>query len=399
MLTLEEAWSKLDAAIHPLPSETVAIEDAAGRVLAAAAESAVALPPFDQSSLDGYAVRASEMASGDWLPVSGITAAGRVDARPTLPAGSVWRVFTGALVPQGADAVVAQEHTESGPQGVRALRPIKAGQALRLAGEEMPAGTRLAEAGQRLTPALAAALATAGVATVSVRRRPRVAVLVTGDEVVKPADTLALGQVHDANSVLLRHWLAAQGCELLFLIAVADTPAAVAAALARAYAEADLVLTTGGVSVGDHDHIPAVSRQLGAEEVFWKVAQKPGKPLYCARKGHSLLLGLPGNPASVLVNLIAFAHRALARLQQRSEQDLAWRSGLLAHPVMADAERGSWLRVAVLEKGDGAIHLMPLRGQASHMLGNSHSLAGLAWLPAGQELVAAGGRIGWLPVT
>ncbi len=397
MLTLEEAWSRLDAAIQPLPTEWLPIEDAAGRVLAQPAASAVALPPFDQSSLDGYALRLSESSSQQWLPIAGVTPAGRVDAPTTLPAASAWRVFTGALVPVGADAVVAQEHTETGPQGMRVLRALKAGQALRRAGEEMAAGTVLADAGQRLTPALAAALATAGVAKVSVRRQPRVAVLVTGDEVVSPADPLALGQVHDANSVLLRHWLATQGCQLVFLTAVADTPEAVEVALARAYAEADLVLTTGGVSVGDHDHIPAVLRQLGAQEVFWKVAQKPGKPLYCAQLGDSLLLGLPGNRASVLVNLIAFAHRALARLQARREEDLAWRSGLLAHPVAADSERGSWLRIALHDQGDGLIHLMPLRGQASHMLGNSQALAGLVWLPAGAELMPAGSLLRWLP--
>lgn len=371
LLDVDEALARVLAAAKPIGFETVPLSLALQRVLAADVHSRHPLPLFTQSAVDGYAVRHADL--GD-LPVSlalGAPVAARAQARhPLLVPGTALRILTGGVLPQGADTVVRQERTRREAEQVTVLEPVDAGADIRHQGEEMQQGATVAAAGSVITPGLIGALALAGLYEVSVWKLPRIVVLVSGDEVVRDRAPLQLGQVPDANGPLLRAYLAQWGMAPLRIEAVADTQEAVSRAMSAAFADADLVLTTGGVSVGDHDYIPAVAESLGAERLLWKVAQKPGMPLYVARRGCTLLFGLPGNPASVLVNLIVYIRAALDAMQGR-QNDCRWRPApIRLDPGRADPVKTLWLRASESRDETGQPTLKILRGQASHMLGN-----------------------------
>jgi molybdopterin molybdotransferase len=403
LLSIEEALARIQAAVQPLPAEVLALENALGRVTADVLRSTCDLPPFDQSSMDGYALRAADLAAqggaGARLPLRGLIAAGGQSATPELPPGAAARIFTGGMLPAGADSIVRQEITRREDDSVLFLEPVVAGTDVRRRGEELRAGDVLLEAGQRITAPLIGALGAAGVAQLPVHRRPRIWVLVTGDEIVPVDAALRPGEVHDANGPMVRAWLRQRGYPEPELRHVADEPEAVAAALAEAFAQADLILTTGGVSVGDRDLIAPEAERLGAQRLLWKVAQKPGKPLYVAHQDGKLLMGLPGNPASVFVNLVSFVHCALARFEGLSgAQTLELRTARLAQAVRADAHRASWLRMRSEPDDAGCQRLHALPRQASHMLSNLAQANALAWLPVTDQPLPADTVVPFIPI-
>jgi len=403
LLSIEEALARVQAAVAPLPAETVALEESLGRVTADLVRSACDLPPFDQSSMDGYAVRAADLTAlggaGARLPLRGLIAAGEQRATPELPAGAAARIFTGGMLPLGADSIVRQEITQRAGDSVIFLEAVAAGTDVRRQGEELRAGDVLLEAGQRISAPLIGALGAAGVARLSVRRRPRIWVLVTGDEIVAVDAPLRPGEVHDANGPMVRAWLHQRGYPQAQVRYVRDEPEAVAAALDEAFTQADLVLTTGGVSVGDRDLIAPEAERLGARRLLWKVAQKPGKPLYVAHKDGALLMGLPGNPASVFVNLVSFVQCVLGRYEGLSgPQALELVSATLAQPVRADAHRASWMRMRSEVDAGGGQRLHALPRQASHMLSNLAQANALAWLPVSEALLPAGTVVPFIPI-
>jgi molybdopterin molybdotransferase len=396
VLSIEQALAKISEVVAPLPFAMVPVAEALCRVTAAEVVSACDLPPFDQSAMDGYAVNTKDVSAPPTrLPLASTVAAGPHDRLPILPAGHACRIYTGGLIPQGADAVVRQEWTARDGDVVVIERSTPIGQDIRKQGEELKKGTPLIEAGRRLNAGHVAMLAMSGVAQVPVHRAPRVVVLVTGDEIVDAGATLKPGEVYNANGPQLVAWLARAGVPAPRVEAVPDREEAVSTALARAFAEADLVLTTGGVSVGDRDLIAPEAEKLGAERIFWKVAQKPGKPLYVAKKGGCLLMGLPGNPASVLVNVAVFVRRALDRFEGVTEPGPVLLPGRLSKMTKADAERETWLRVHTQLTVDG-MKLHPQGQQASHMLSNLATADALAWLPVGSEPLAVGSLVRWL---
>lgn len=381
MISVDEALSRVLAVSKPLPGERLRSATALGRVLAQAAHSAHPVPLFDQSAVDGYAVRHAELAQlPRRLPLGAPVAATAQAQRPLLAPGTAARILTGGLLPDGADTVVRQELTRREDDGVTVLEAVDLGTDIRRCGEEMAAGAEIAPAGTPVTPGLVGALALGGAHEILVRALPRIVVLVTGDEVVPGGAPLRLGQVPDANGPLLGAHLAAWGCPPLRIQYVADRENAVRAALTRAFDDADIVLTTGGVSVGDYDFIPAVSEALGAERVLWKVAQKPGMPLYVARRGRSLLFGLPGNPAAVLVNLHVYTRFALDRMLGL-DPARRWRAGLAPETLKREAQKTFWLRAVATTDARGAMRLQTLRGQASHMLGNLTQANALVRVP------------------
>lgn len=396
-LSIEQAFERIAAAAAPLPAVELPLAQALNRVSADVLRAACDLPPFDQSSMDGYTLRAADVgALPTRLPLSATIAAGPHDAIPHLAAGSAARIYTGGLIPLGADAVVRQEWTQREGEAVLIQRATPVGQDIRRRGEELREGATLIEAGRRLNAGHLAMLAMAGLATVRVRPAPRVRVLVSGDEVIDAGRALRPGEVYNANGPLISAWLAQAGYAEVTVEPVADTEAAVRDALARAFAQADLVLSTGGVSVGDKDLIAPQAELLGAQRVLWKVAQKPGKPLYVAQVGASLLMGLPGNPASVLVNLASFVRHALDHLEGVAAPGPALRTGVLAAGLKPDAERASWVRVRTEIDADGCCRVHPQPHQASHMLSNLASADALAWVPAGSAPLAAGARVRWI---
>ncbi|HLV18915.1 MAG TPA: gephyrin-like molybdotransferase Glp [Pseudomonas sp.] len=312
LISVEEARRRLLdwAGQQPIKAcEVVPLEQADGRVLAAPLLAGLDLPPWDNSAMDGYALRLADW-QGEPLPVSQRILAG--DAPQALQPGTCARIFTGAPLPAGADCVEMQENTEVLDDGrVRFLQALRLGRNIRPRGQEARAGEVILAAGTRLGPVELALAASLGVETLSVRRRPRVALLSTGDELVEPGQPLGPGQIYNSNRRLLAAWLRRLGCEVHDAGILADDLQATRAALAG-LTSVDLILSTGGVSVGEADFLGQALREAG-ELALWKLAIKPGKPLTCGHYQGVPVLGLPGNPASTLVTFGLLARPYLLR--------------------------------------------------------------------------------------
>lgn len=327
MLSVDEARARLLAVAQErviVATESVATFDALGRILAEPVRSALDVPPADNTAMDGYAVRAADVgAAGTVLPIAQRVPAGA--AAEPLAAGTAARIFTGAPIPPGADAVVMQEQCEavSGPGlgAVRVLAVPEVGQWIRRRGEDVQHGAEVLRAGQRLTPQALGLAASVGAATLTLRRRPRVALFSTGDELVMPGEPLKPGAIYNSNRFTLRGLLEAAGCVVADLGIVPDRLDATRAALRRAADGNDLILSSGGVSVGEEDHVkPAVQAEGWLEA--WQVAMKPGKPLAFGGvrrgaddAGEALFMGLPGNPVSSFVTFLLMVAPLLRALQ------------------------------------------------------------------------------------
>ena len=318
MLTYEQALEKLLAAAQPVEEvRRVPLLAAAGRVLAVVQQSGVSVPPLDNSAMDGYAVRTADVTTaGICLPVSQRIPAGTVGV-PLQP-GSAARIFTGAPIPAGADAVVMQERCEHGEGGVVINQVPKSGENIRRAGEDITAGADILPAGVKLRPQEIALAASAGLPELPVYRRVRVGMFFTGDELVQPGEPLPPGAIYNSNRYALRTLLEGMGCEVRDLGAVEDRLDATCDALRRAAADNDLVITSGGVSVGEEDHVkPAVEAE--GELDMWKIAIKPGKPLAFGKirkeGGHAWFIGLPGNPVAAFVTCLMMVRPFVMRLQ------------------------------------------------------------------------------------
>lgn len=295
-----------------LPAESIGMAECAGRVLAEAFRAVSDLPRFDQSAMDGYAVRLGDLTPGGWLPVTGRTAAGEAPAM--LTAGGAHRIMTGALLPEGADAVIPQESIcDRGDVIELAGLPV-IGAHIRRRGEDIQAGQALIPAGTLLDWRHITVFAAQGTTTIAVRRPPRVTLLSSGRELRVHGQALAPGQIHDSNLPMLLALLRADGALVTPMAIVADDAAAMRGALRRAAQDADLVITTAGISVGDEDHVREAVQALGGDLAVLSVAMKPGKPLAAGRLGDAVFIGLPGNPMAALAGAVAFVRPLLARM-------------------------------------------------------------------------------------
>jgi molybdopterin molybdotransferase len=393
LLSLAEAQARVLERVRPLDAERVPVAEAAGRVLAADAQAAVDLPPFASSAMDGYALRAGD--SPGRLPVVARIAAGVPVTRP-LEAGEAMAIATGGVVPAGADAVIPLEHVVESDNEVEIESSVGQGDNVRPQGGDVAAGDTVATRGTRLTAAQVGALAASGVAEVVCARRPRVAVLATGTELRRPGEALGPGEVYEANGVLLAAALASAGADVDVLPAVADNEAAHRSALEEGL-EADVLVTSGGVSVGPHDLVRGLLRELGVEEIFWGVAVKPGKPVAFGVRAGSLVFGLPGNPVSSLVGCELFVRPAVLALQGATEPGPVYRDGRLARAVRRNAQRDEFLRARTHETDDGLV-LDPVTGQESHMIVRAAGADALVFAPRGEGELAAGERVRYLPL-
>ncbi|MBA2516565.1 MAG: molybdopterin molybdotransferase MoeA [Solirubrobacterales bacterium] len=316
LLTLHDACAAIDARVQVLGVEQVLVASALGRVAADPVVAVEQVPGFDNSAMDGYAVRSSDTTGAPvTLPVSGEARAGRPSAQ-ALRAGGAMRISTGAVLPAGADAVVRSELAESSGDALIGLRAaVPAGSDVRRAGEEIAEGGVLVGAGTEIGPIEIGALAAAGVEALACRRRPRVAIVVTGDELTGAGKPLAPGGVRDSNRSMLQALVEARGAQVVSSQAAPDQARAVTAAIVTALERADLILTCGGISVGPHDHVRSALASAGVELVFAGVALAPGRPAaFGLDQDGRPVLGLPGNPLSALVAFRLLAEPALHRL-------------------------------------------------------------------------------------
>lgn len=400
LLEVHEARRRVLDAIRPVgPAVCVGLREALGRVLAVPVVAGVSVPPHRCSSMDGYAVRSADLPADGLeveLIVAGRSAAGAPHAGVVAP-GACVRILTGAVVPEGADAVVIQEEVRpAGPDRIRARGPAAPGAYVRLPGSDVAAGDTVAEPGHRLGPAHLGLLASIGIGEVKVHRRPRVACFSTGDELRGIGEPLAPGQIHDSNRYTLHGLVTRAGAEVLDLGVVPDRVDAVRAAVAHAAAHADAVVTTGGVSVGDTDHVKAVVEDLGRVD-FWRIAMKPGKPLAVGRVGEAMFFGLPGNPVSAAVTASVFVVPALRRLGgERSVDPVVTRARLTA-PVRKQPGRLEYQRGVLSAAADGALTVTPMTGQDSHLLAALARADCLIVLPLDCGDVAAGAWVAVQP--
>jgi molybdopterin molybdotransferase len=389
LLGLDEAIALVLERAKPLPSERVALERAAGRVTAVPARAVVDLPSFASSAMDGFALR-SEDTPGE-LPIVERIAAGRPASRP-LSAGETMAIATGGVVPDGANAVVPIEVVVQSDNRLEVPQPVRTGAHVRPQGADVQQGDVVVDAATRLEPRHLGALAAAGVTEVECAGRPRAFVVSTGSELRPPGASLEPGQIYEANGRLLAAALDAAGAEVLDVVQVEDDEREHRRALERAL-ESDVVVTSGGVSVGPHDLVRAISGELGVEEIFWRVAVKPGKPVSFGARGATLVFGLPGNPVSTLVGFELFVRPALRALEGERDPGPRFEWGTLSAPVRRDPARDELVRARRTPDG-----LVPFGGQESHMIVRASAADALVLVHRGNGEFAAGERVEYLPL-
>jgi molybdopterin molybdotransferase len=388
-LTIAEARRVVLDAVRPLDAVTVDVEHALGLVLASEVRAATDVPPFSSSAMDGYAAKTGP--AGQTLEVVGESRAGS-PSELTVQPGQAIRVSTGAAIPTGTGGVIRQEDVEDLGETIHTNAPISEGQNIREAGEEMRATTPVLLPGTLLGTAELGAAVSAGAGTVRVARRPRVAVLCTGDELRPPGEPLGPGEIHNSNGPMLRSLAQAAGAIVSTCERLPDEPAVTRAALERSLDEVDVLVISGGVSVGPHDHVKPALSALGVQELFWRVSLQPGGPTWFGSRGDVLVFGLPGNPVSVVVTFTLFVRRALRAMQGLSPRPSLNTEGRLAVAVARNPRREQALRVR-LQRSDGALAVTPNGPQGSHLVTSLVGADALAFIPPGEGELSAGSTV------
>lgn len=390
LITVDQALDLIRDKTQVLATKDLKLNQALSRYLAEDVYSSINLPLFSQSAVDGYALCApSTIEPNSSFALVGEIQAGH-DSELQLTQGQAVRIFTGAKIPLGTTTVARQEIVKTiDSSRIEITETLTAHVDIRDVGEEIAVGELLATSGQQLSVGAIASLSMAGIQTVNVFQYPKVAVVITGDEVAASVEDFAAGKIFDANAPLIQAWFQQQS-QQVEIFHVADTEHAVKALIQTLSKGCDLILTTGGVSVGDYDFIRPVTLNLGFEQIFWKVKQKPGKPIFFAtlqRVDHSAcyLLGLPGNPAAVYMGMQIYTSTVLNALQGQ-KQPLNWFSAVLTHDLKMDA-RERFLRMSA-SFDQSILKVKSLSKQHSHMLSNLMQANCLVRIPAGQTMLA-----------
>ncbi|MHB0934840.1 MAG: molybdopterin molybdotransferase MoeA [Armatimonadota bacterium] len=396
MIPFEDALSLVLSHAKPLETISVPLDRAFGHCLAELITARMDLPRFDNSAMDGFGVKLADVSGASeeaparlWL--ASVVRAGD-EAGGELAPGTAVKILTGAPVPAGVEAVVMREYCHEEDGQVLVSRSVKPGENIRRRGEEFRQGDLALPAGLRLNPAGIGLLATLGYTEVPVHRKPRVAVVVTGSELVAPGGELHPGQIYDSNSYILAATLHAMGIDDCRLASAEDTPEAIRAQFAAALEWADVVITVGGVSVGDYDFVKEVSESLDIQAHCWKVAIKPGKPFFFGTRGGRLVCGLPGNPVSALLTFYKLVRPALLRLMGESATEPLALIATLTAPINKKAGRLEFVR-GIASVRDGRLLVTPTTGQDSHMLGGFAQANCLIRFPKPAESCAAGEEI------
>ncbi len=393
LLPIDEALALVAAQVSPLEAEPVALDDAYGRFLSEGMQAEIDLPPFANSAMDGFAVRAGDTPGR--LSIVGESAAGS-PFRGSLQPGQAIAISTGAVMPADADAVVPVEDVTVNAGRLQVPVAVPSGAYVRDTGSDVRRGEPLLAAGTRIGPAQIGAAAAVGLRALPCHRRPRVAILTTGSELRPPGESLGEGEIFDANGPMLRAALRTTGAAVVQIPAAADTADAHRVALGQAL-EHDVVITSGGVSVGDHDLVRQVGHELGVRELFWRVALRPGKPLSFGVRDRTLVFGLPGNPVSTLVCFELFVRPALLAAQGARDFKPAFADGRLAVAVRRNPRRDDMIRVRVA-RGGGLPLLTPVPGQQSHQIAITAGADALARIPAGDGELPPGAEVAYLPI-
>ncbi|MGD9535794.1 MAG: gephyrin-like molybdotransferase Glp [Alphaproteobacteria bacterium] len=392
MLSVEQASQRILEAIERLPAETVSLADADGRVLAENVAARVTQPPWPVSAMDGYAVRGADVAHAPaTLREIGIVHAGAQFEGSVAP-GEAVRIFTGAPLPPGADTIVIQENVEAEGERVRVLYDTPTGRFVRKAGLDFTAGEVGLEAGRRLDARAIGFAAAMNVPWLRVTRRPRVAVLATGDEIVMPGEPIGQSQIVSSNALALMAAIRRFGGEPVNLGIALDNAASLGT-LAAGARGADLLLTTGGASVGEHDLVRDVLGSAGLTLDFWKIAMRPGKPLMFGRIGDARLIGLPGNPVSSLVCALLFVKPAIERMLGLATVGNALESATLGRDLGENDERQDYLRAALSAGPDGGAVATAFPVQDSSMMSLLAKAGCLIVRPPHAPAVKAGERV------
>jgi molybdopterin molybdotransferase len=395
MLSFDEARGRLLGGVVRLPHEHVALEDASGRVLAEDLRAEHGLPPFDHSAMDGYALRVADL--GHWsawtLPVVGESAAGKPSE--ALASGAACRIFTGAELPRGADAVVMQEDVIADVGRITLRARPKLGQHIRRAGEDLAAGSLAMHAGSRISAVALALAAMLDRPLLVVSRRPRVTILCTGDELRTPGQPARRGSISESNSVALAALARQAGAMVRVASRVGDNIDALRRAVEQALNDTDVLVTVGGVSVGVHDVVKPALEQAGVTMDFWKVAIKPGKPLAVGSIGATHVLGLPGNPASALVTFVLFGMPLLRALQGDTHPFAPALPATIASARKRSVDRVEFVR-ARLRTGDGILIVEAHDNQASGSAINLADSDGLAIVMPGEAPLREGSIVDFL---
>ncbi len=389
LLTLDEAAADAVSRVHPVGGALeLPLAEADGHVLAQAVAAPRDLPPFANSAVDGYAIRFADLTTGaaTRLPIRGRTMAGEA---PAVLEHGAWRIFTGAAVPEGADTIVMQEDVVAENGAVVLPAGIRRGANLRPAGEDVARGQEVLPAGRHLRPQDLGLLAALGLADVTVRRRPRVALFSTGDELAEPGRTLGPGAIYDANRAMLRAMLTRAGADVLDLGILRDEVQGLERRLREAAADCDLVLTSGGVSVGEADHVRDAVLACGSLDL-WRVAIKPGKPIAIGRVAGTPFIGLPGNPVAVFVGFAFVARPLLARLAGEAYAPLTAQPMRLGFAHAKKPGRREFLRVSLEQDADGITVARKHPGEGAGSLASLAQSDGLIALAEDVAEVEAG---------
>ncbi len=399
MISVAEARERILHALEPVSAEQLALADGLGRVLARDIAARRTQPPLAVSAMDGYAVRAADVeVVPARLTVIGYAPAGSA-FDGTVGPGQAVRIFTGAPVPEGADTIVIQENTEDAEGGISVVAgTAPPGRYIRPAGLDFSEGEVLLRAGQVLSARDLGLAAGMNVPWLMVRRKPRVAILATGDEIVMPGEPIGENQIVSSNAIALAGFIEAEG-GIPVDLGIAPDSAEALKAMAAGARGVDLVITTGGASVGDHDLVRSVLGEVGLEVDFWRIAMRPGKPLIFGRLAGTPLLGLPGNPVSSLVCAVIFMRPALAALLASDRDGQTSRTAVLGVDLAPNDEREDYLRAALAQDGRGRAVASPFGVQDSSMFANMARADCLVIRPPGAPAAPAGSEVEILPLS